>query len=184
MPANPETVHPAAASFPCTPGGSVARGRKILWRLSIASSVLLLGASVVTFATGPLVPAMVLLLLAFSLQFALRLFLDAEPRQLRIEGGAVRLRLDSEAEEIFPLAGATARRLGEEEIAHVAHLAERARLVLGGGSFDSHRLGEFDLYASDLANAVLLSSEEKTWVVTPDTPGAFLDAIAATIAPS
>ena len=48
--------------------------------------------------------------------------------------------------------------------------------VAGTGGFDSHRLGEIDLYASNLANAILLQGEESGTVVTPDDPAAFLAA--------
>ena len=84
---------------------------------------------------------------------------------------------------------AGARRLDPEEIRYLSRLAERAGLVLGGGSFDSHRLGELDLYATDLSRAVRVegASEDgriRIWVVTPDDPEALVRAITVTISPS
>jgi hypothetical protein len=78
-----------------------------------------------------------------------------------------------------PLEGAAARALEAEEIAHIRRLASTAGLVAGVGGFDSHLLGEFDLYASDLDHAVLIECGEERFVVTPDNPEEFLAAIRA-----
>jgi hypothetical protein len=141
----------------------------------------MIGVAVFPLAEGKWVPGVLALVLAFAPQFALRLFLDAEPREIVLAGQSLRLRLDSGATEIFDLPGSMARRLELDEIEHLSSLAERGGLVLGTGSFDSRVFGEVDLYATDLRNAVLLKREQTAWIVTPDAPDAFLAAIAATI---
>jgi len=78
-----------------------------------------------------------------------------------------------------PLPALAARRLRGDEIVHVEGLASAGGMVAGSGGFDSHRLGEFDLYASDLANAVLVEAEEIRVVVTPDEPDEFLASLSS-----
>ena len=80
---------------------------------------------------------------------------------------------------VVPLTGVRSRRLSPEEIEHLTRLATAARITAGTGGFDSHQLGEIDLYASNLDNAVLLQAEESGTVVTPDDAGGFLAALAA-----
>lgn len=198
--------------FPCTLGGEVARGRRLLVRGLGLVSLVMLAVAVFCFVTGRLVPGVLALALAFAPQFALRLFLDSEPERLLLTGSGPDARLDVELESgvreslwpgraPLPEEGAEesgpgpapapegARRLDAEEIRYLARLAERAGLVLGGGSFDTRRLGVIDLYATDLSRAVRVegASEDgriRTWVVTPDDPEAFVRAITATISPS
>jgi hypothetical protein len=77
-----------------------------------------------------------------------------------------------------PLEGAAARELQREEKDHIRRLASTAGLVAGVGGFDSHVIGEFDLYATDLEKAVLIDSGEDRFIVSPDKPTDFLAAIA------
>ena len=79
--------------------------------------------------------------------------------------------------QTIDLPEAVARRLEESEIQHLTQLASAATLTAGTGGFDSHLLGELDLFATNLDNAVLIPLEESSVVVTPDDPDAFLDAI-------
>jgi hypothetical protein len=82
--------------------------------------------------------------------------------------------------ERFTLEGAAARRLTAEEIAHLERLATNGGVTAGTGGFESHLLGELDLYATDLANAVLVDlGEEARLVVTPDDPEGFLEALSS-----
>jgi hypothetical protein len=81
--------------------------------------------------------------------------------------------------EVVPLRGAVARRLGADEIDHLQGLATVGGVTAGTGGFDSHRLGELDLYASSLDNAVLIDRGESSVVVTPDDPERFLAVVAA-----
>jgi hypothetical protein len=81
--------------------------------------------------------------------------------------------------ERFAVAGVRARRLTPEEIGHLERLATNGGITAGSGGFESHRLGELDLYASDLANAVLVELGETRLVLTPDEPEAFLEALSS-----
>jgi hypothetical protein len=70
-------------------------------------------------------------------------------------------------------AAVRARPLELDERRHLEGLASTAGLTAGTGGFDSQRLGEFELYASDLANAVLVEGGDLRLVLTPDAPAAF-----------
>jgi hypothetical protein len=100
---------------------------------------------------------------------------DLDPLWLDVEGSFLTVQMRRRHERI-PLEGAVARRLTGEEIAHLTSLATSAGVVAGSGGFDSRQLGEIDLYASDLAHAVLVEAGESRLVVTPDEPEAFLSA--------
>lgn len=76
-----------------------------------------------------------------------------------------------------PIADISARRLSDGEIQHLERLASAGGIVAGSGGFDSHLLGEFDLYATDLRNSILLETDEVRLVVTPDQPDELLAAL-------
>ena len=82
-----------------------------------------------------------------------------------------------------PLEGAKTRRLHAEEVAHLERLTSLGPFTAGSGGFDSHLLGEFDLYATHLESAVLVETEELRFVLTPDDPQAFLRALARSAGP-
>jgi hypothetical protein len=110
--------------------------------------------------------------MAWRMSRELRLqWLEISKGRLTVQTASVRFEL--------PLEGATVRALENEEIAHIRRLASTAGLVAGVGGFDSHLLGEFDLYATDLEHALLIDSGEDRLVVTPDNPEEFLAAIEA-----
>jgi hypothetical protein len=109
---------------------------------------------------------------------AWRMSRDLTPLWLEIDADALTVQTRSTELEI-PLAGSRVHRLDSQEISHVQQLAEAGGIVAGLGGFDSHLLGEFDLYASDLQNAVLVDGGELRMVVTPDSPTSFCDAAAA-----
>ena len=48
-------------------------------------------------------------------------------------------------------------------------------IVAGSGGFDSHLLGEFDLYASDLENSLFVDAGGSRLVLTPDQPDEFVE---------
>jgi hypothetical protein len=77
-----------------------------------------------------------------------------------------------------------ARPLTSSEIVHLERLACAGGIVVGSGGFDSHILGEFDLYATNLTNSVLVESPESRLVVTPDDPEAFIKALDKQLAES
>jgi hypothetical protein len=110
------------------------------------------------------------------LWFAWRIKSDAELLWLEVVDGVLTVRMRWQRERV-PLAGATARRLTPEETAHLERLATTGGVVAGSGGFESHLLGEIDLYASDLAHAVLIEIPERRLVVTPDDPEGFVAAL-------
>jgi len=86
---------------------------------------------------------------------------------------------------LFLLLAATgafaARRIGAGVIALLALAVERLAtlggVTAGAGGFESRRLGEIELYASDLRNAVLMERDEERWVLTPDDAEGFVVAL-------
>ena len=49
--------------------------------------------------------------------------------------------------------------------------------MVATGGFDSHLLGEFDFYASNLEHAVLVEGMDHRLVLTPDDATRFLEAL-------
>ena len=105
---------------------------------------------------------------------AWRMSCELHLKWLRIDDEVLTLRAVHQQVEI-PLADIRVRRLDDKEIAHLERLASAGGFVAGSGGFDSHLLGEFDLYATDLDNAVLIESEVSRLVVTPDRPEDFIE---------
>lgn len=138
----------------------------------------MLGVAVAAFAAGARWPALFALLVALIPWTAWRMSGDLDPLRLDLEGSTLILQLRRRRLR-HPLGGAQARRLTPGEIAHLERLATSGGVVVGTGGFDSRFLGEFELYASDLANAVLLDLGETRLVLTPDDPDRFLAAISS-----
>lgn len=140
----------------------------------------MLGVAAAALATGRTWPGLFALLVALVPWTAWRMSGDLDPFwiDLDLEGGAGALTLQLRRRRLrFPLAGAEARRLTPEEIAHLERLATSGGVAASSGGFDSRLLGEFELYASDFANGVLLDFGETRLVLTPDDPEAFLAAL-------
>lgn len=172
---------PQELRFLCTPGGSIARGRRHLRLLLLGLALILLLAGGFAWATGRHWPAFLAWVLALVPWTAWRMSGDLEPVWLDLSSGEGRGTLLVQMRrrhERFPVEGIAARPLDAKEIAHVEGLATAGGMVAGSGGFDSRLLGEFDLYASNLAHAVLLDLGESRLVVTPDDPEAFLAALA------
>jgi hypothetical protein len=169
-----------AIRFPCTPGGSIARGRRRLRRLLFGLALILVAAGGFAWATGRHGVAVLTWILALVPWTAWRMSGDLEPLWLDVDlrGGGTLLVQMRRRHERLPVEGASSRLLTPAEIAHVEGLATAGGMVAGSGGFDSRLLGEFDLYASDLSHAVLLDLGESRLVVTPDDPAAFLAALA------
>jgi hypothetical protein len=167
-----------AQRFPCTAGGAVLRGRLRLRRLLLGLTVLMAVVGVITIAVGRLFPGIFALLVALVPWMAWRMSGDLDPLWLDVSKGTLTVQMRRRNER-FQIAGADARRLTPEEIESLERLTTSGGLVAGTGGFESRLLGEFDLYASDLANAVLLESGDLRMVVTPDDPEAFLTTLGA-----
>ena len=102
---------------------------------------------------------------------------DLDPLELWLQGGRLTIRTRRHLIR-QPVTGATVRRLSGDEVSHLRRLTSKGGFLTSAGGFDSHLLGEFDLYASDLGKAVLLELGDQRLVVTPDDPEAFLEALA------
>jgi len=170
--------------FSCTAGGAILRGRRRLRRLLLGLAGVLVAAAVLFWLSllvrggGPWWPGLFALLAALVPWLAWRMSGDLDLLGLAFENGRLAIEMRRRRER-FALSGAAARRLTPEETAHVERLATNGGVTAGSGGFESHRLGEFDLYASDLANAVLVDLDEARLIVTPDDPEGFLEALSA-----
>jgi hypothetical protein len=166
---------PEECRFACTPSGVIASSRR---RFSTFLLVLAFVMAVATLAMAlaeRIVPALLAAGVGLVVGMAWRMSRELSLQWLEISNGQLTVQTASVRFEV-PLEGATVRALETEEIAHVRRLASTAGLVAGVGGFDSHLLGEFDLYASNLDHAVLVDCGEERFVVTPDNPQEFLAA--------
>ena len=166
----------SALRFPCTPGGSVLRGRLRLRWLLVGLAILMIVVAVLTWAAGQRWPAVLALLVAGIPWTAWRMSGDLDVLWLDVGGGYLTIQMRRRRER-FPLGGAEARRLTRGEIEHLERLATSGSVTAGTGGFDSQLLGELDLYASNFANAVLVDLGERRLVVTPDNPEGLLEAL-------
>ena len=184
--------------FTCTAGGAVLRGRTRLRRLLAGLALVLAGISGIlwievlivavmrlAFAEyrhaglfAPWGTALVTLLAAAVPWTAWRMSGDLDLLWLALDGARLTIQM-RRRRELFAVAGAAARRLTPEEIGHLERLATNGGVTAGTGGFESHLLGELDLYAGDLANAVLVDLGETRLVVTPDDPEGFLEALSS-----
>jgi len=170
----------SALRFPCTPGGSVLRGRLRLRWLLVGLAILMIVVAVLTWVAGQRWPAVLALLVAGVPWTAWRMSGDLDVLWLELseKGGNGHLTIQMRRRrERFPLGGAEARRLAPGEIEHLERLATSGSVTAGTGGFDSQLLGELDLYASNFANAVLVDLGERRLVVTPDNPEGLLEAL-------
>jgi len=163
--------------FPCTPGGAVGRGRRRLRLLLLGLSLLMVLVAAATLWGGRRWPGVIALLVALVPWTAWRMSGDLDPLWLEVDAGQLTVQMRRRRER-FPAAGGQARRLTTEEISHLERLVTSGGVAAGTGGFDTRLLGEFDLYASDLAKAVLVDLGETRLIVTPDDPEGFLAALA------
>jgi len=166
-----------ARRFACSPGGAIRRGRLRLRRLLVGLAILMLGIAIAAWWTGQRWPAVFAILVAAVPWTAWRMSGDLEPLWLEAGDGFLAIQMRRRRER-FPAAGSEARRLTEEETAHLERLATSGGVAAGTGGFESSLLGELDLYASDFAHAVLVDLGERRLIVTPDDPAGFLAVVA------
>jgi PH (Pleckstrin Homology) domain-containing protein len=162
--------------FPCTPGGAILGGRRRLRALLVGLTLVMLAVGGLTLTAGRIGPGLLALVVALVPWTAWRMSGDLDPFWLDLEDGRLAIQMRRRRER-YAAAGAQARRLDPDEIAHLETLTTTGGVAAGSGGFESHRLGEFDLYASDLANAVLVDLGETRLIVTPDDPEGFLQAL-------
>ena len=170
----------ASRRFPCSLGGSIAVSRRRFKVLMTGLGVLMLIVAVTVLLDGRVVAALLAFAVALVSRLAWRMSGELTPVQLETEPGNLTVRTQRRTIEI-PLAGASARVLTADEIAHLERLAAAGGFVVSTGGFDSHLLGEFDLYASHLDQAVLVEARDHRLVLTPDDPSRFLAALDASI---
>ncbi len=166
----------STTEFPCTPGGRIAAGRRRLRTILGIVGLTALTVAVLAAWLGRVVPALLAGGAGMMALFAGRMSGDLDPIGLVITGDRLTIRM-RRRRETLPIRGVAVRRLDAEEIEHLGRLATLGGVTAGTGGFDSHRLGELDLYASQLDNAVLIDRGETSAVVTPDEPEAFIDAL-------
>lgn len=138
--------------------------------------VSLLAATGFALLTRQLFAAAIALVLAFGVFIIYRMSRELDPTELVFEGASLAI-LMRHALRRLPLADATIRRLNEEEIEHLSGLTSSGGFVAGAGGFDSHVLGEFDLYASRLENSVLVETLDGRVILTPDEPEIFIETV-------
>ncbi|MDX1500908.1 MAG: PH domain-containing protein [Thermoanaerobaculia bacterium] len=162
--------------FPCTAGGGIAAGQRRLRWLLLGPAALMVVTAGASFVNGGAAVGGLCLLIALVAFVAWRMSGELTPQWVGLTPNEVVVRTRTR-QPTLPRNGATARRLTESERDHLERLATTAGVVAPAGGFDSHLLGEVQLFASDLANAVLVASDEERWVVTPDDPEGFLAAM-------
>ncbi len=165
-----------ARRFECTLGGAVAAGRRTLARLLLGLCLLMTATAVPVWIADRKLPALLCLAVAFVLWTTWRMSGDLDILWLEVTTESLVLRMRRQRLSL-PLLAPRGRRLTSDEREHATRLASNGLLVAGTGGFDSHLLGEFNLHASDLANAVLVDTGDSRVLVTPDDPDAFLDAL-------
>ena len=134
-------------------------------------------AALASWLSGRVFPGLLALGVALMILMAWRMGTDLVPREIWLQGETMTL-LTAGRLITVPIEGATARKLDRAEIEHIERLASAGGIITGTGGFDSHKLREFDLYASDLENALLVHGPGGRMVLTPDEPDAFLAALA------
>ena len=160
--------------FTCTPGGTVAKGSRRLSRLFTILALMMALAAGVSWLSGPFFPGLLALAVAALVGVAWRMSNDLRPRRLILDPGRLVIQTPRQLIEV-PIESAKIRTLTTEEISHLEGLASAGGIVAGSGGFDSRLLGEFDLYASDLQNALFILGLGARLVVTPDQPSEFIE---------
>lgn len=167
--------------FPCSRGGSIGDGRKRLRAFLTTLALATFGVALIAFWVDRWVPAMLAVGAGSLALYARRMSADLDPLWIDLEENRLKVQMRRQ-HQFVPLADATLRRLDGSEIAHLTNLATAAGITAGTGGFESHLLGEIDLYATRFDNAVLIQHEETATIVTPDDPDAFLAAARDAIA--
>jgi len=175
-------VRDGTAAFDCSPGGAIERGRRRLGALFLVLALAMLAATAVSWWGGRLITGLLCLGVALVVWTAWSLTADLDEVRLEIDGGEDpergRLRVQTRSRTIeLPLDGLASRRLTPEEAQHLTGLASLGGVTMATGGFESHRLGEFELYATDLGHAVLVEVGEERLILTPDDADGFLRAL-------
>jgi hypothetical protein len=160
--------------FECTPAGVVSRGQRTLTVFLVSLSLGMLVVAVAVWISGRIFPGFLALGVSVLTFVAWRMSCELNLEWLQISDGVLTLRAVHQQIHL-PIADLSIRRLDSSEIEHLERLASTGGIVVGSGGFDSHILGEFDLYATNLHNSVLIESPGSRLVVTPDEPDEFIE---------
>lgn len=162
--------------FECTRAGVIQRGQRRITLLLVGLSIGMIGVAIVVWVSGRIFPGLLALGVAMVTFTAWRMSCELNLKWLSVDGDTLTLRAVHQQIQV-PIEGLSLRRLNSSEIEHLERLASVGGIVAGSGGFDSHILGEFDLYATDLTNSILIESNDIRLIVTPDRPEEFLAAV-------
>lgn len=162
--------------FDCTAAEIVARGQRKITLLLVGLSLGMLFVAIAVWISGRVFPGILALGVSIMTFVAWRMSCELRLKWLQIEDGILTVRAVHQQIKL-PISELATRRLDSSEIAHLERLACVGGIVTGSGGFDSHILGEFDLFATNLTNSVLIETPESRLVVTPDEPEVFIEAL-------
>jgi hypothetical protein len=172
--------------FRCTPGGAVAAGRRRLLRLLLGASLFMLALAVMVLIAGRWGQALICAGAAALAFLAWRMSGDLDPLWLTLAQDELTVQMRRQRTSLA-LASVVARRLDDQERAHLTTLTSAGGVTFASASYESRLLGAFDLHATNLANAVLVEvdappdqkdeTDRLRWIVTPDDPEGFLRAL-------
>lgn len=166
-------VGESAVRFSCTPAGAIARGRRRLAAILVGLALFMAAVATIAWIAGRRMGSVLAVAVAGLAWTSWRMSGDLDPLWLEVEPERLIVQLRRKR-LVVPLLAPRARLLTAEEIRHLERLASRGPLVAGTGGFDSHVLGEFNLYASNLEHPVLVDSGESRLVLTPDDAPGFV----------
>lgn len=161
--------------FFCTTGGAIAAGRRTLARLLVGLAVAMLAIAVPVWMADRKLPALLCVGIALVLWTTWRMSGDLDLFWIELTADHLTVQMRRQR-LVLPLLAPRMRRLNEAERSHIERLASNGMLTAGTGGFDSHLLGEFNLHATDVGNAVLVDTGDSRVVLTPDEPEAFIQA--------
>jgi hypothetical protein len=179
-------------TFRCTPAGQVARSRGRLRRLLLGLAGLMLVLAVGMFVVGRWGPGVICLGAMGLAWLAWRMSGDLDPLWLTVRRGELAVQMRRQRASL-DLRDVSARRLGVEEVEQLRALTSASGVTFATASYESAEMGSFDLYATDLANAVRIEVEappddeerdRDCWIVTPDQVDEFLAAIESAALPA
>jgi hypothetical protein len=175
-------------TFRCSPAGAIAAGRRRVRRLLVGASLLMLALAVVVLYGGRWGPALICAGAGFLSFFAWRMSGDLDPLWLTVGPDELTVQMRRQRASLA-LRNVEARRLTPEEREHLASLTSAGGVTFASASYESRLLGSFDLHATSFDHAVLVEcdapEEEREendrvrWIVTPDDPDGFLDALSS-----
>jgi hypothetical protein len=162
--------------FDCSLAGTVASGRRRLTLLLVGLGILMLGMAVAMLLSARIFPAALSFVVGLIALFCWRMSHDLEPLWIEVDAAEFSIYLRSRRVRV-PLPVRSARILETDEKVHLAGLASAGGVVAGAGGFDSHLLGEFELYASDIDNAVLVEAGVMRLILSPNDPEGLVAAL-------